>query len=265
MSDVAAQQAAAVKVEKEKEGYSAIALVLLLIVVSIFMVMFGLQTTLAFSAKRWLTREPTLAQVPQTLNVPALDKPTGTHIEFFNYECMAPWKGPAKTDQQNDWVDFTFPDGAKLRAYSPESQANSLEVFKGTDQAQQERATRLFGKHPFDSNYDLYVAVYNTTPSQLTSFMSRQESERVNTLLLWKANFDMQLPGGTFRFEANDLRGLQFGDPAASHAVFLRAFNNRDRQFEIMVAMAQNASEKLNQGDVNQIIATLKPIPLPGQ
>jgi len=259
------QQVAVVAAEKEPERYSAVILVVILILVSIFMTMYGLQSILAFNARRWQQRDPSLAVVPQTLSVPALNNPTGTHLEFYNYECLAPWKGPAKMDAKDDYVDASFPDGAKMRIYSPETQANSLEVFKGIDPAQQERITRLFGKHPFDSNYDLYSTVYNTTPAQLSSFMARPESERVNTLLLWKANFDDQLPGGIFRFEANGLRGLQFGDPGASKAVVLRAFNNRDRQFEIMLVMPASASEKLSQGDINQVIATLKPIPLPGQ
>lgn len=253
------------KPEKEPEGYSAIVLVILLIMVSLFMVLYGMQTSVAFNARRWQQQDPGLAAVPQTLNVPAVDKPTGTPLEFYNYQCMAPWKGPAKLDDKGDYVEEAFPDGPKMRIYSPETQANSLEVFKGTDPAAQERITRLFGGHPFDSNYDLYAAVYNATPGQLSSFMSRQEAERVNTLLLWKANFDSQLPGGIFRFEANDLRGFQFGDPGASRAVMLRAFNNRDRQFQILFVMPQSATDKLTQGDINQVIATLKPIPLPGQ
>jgi len=45
----------------------------------------------------------------------------------------------------------------------------------------------------------------------------------------------------------------------------LRAFNNRDRQFQILFVMPQSVTDKLTQGDINQVIATLKPIPLPGQ
>ncbi len=264
-ADGATTERAVAKAEREPEGYSAIVLVILLILVSLFMVLYGMQTSVAFNARRWQQQDPGLAAVPQTLNVPAVDKPTGTPLEFYNYQCMAPWKGPAKLDDKGDYVEEAFPDGPKMRIYSPETQANSLEVFKGTDPAAQERITHLFGGHPFDSNYDLYAAVYNATPGQLSSFMSRQEAERVNTLLLWKANFDNQLSGGTFRFEANDLRGFQFGDPGASRAVMLRAFNNRDRQFQILFVMPQSVTDKLTQGDINQVIATLKPIPLPGQ
>lgn len=251
--------------EKEPEGYSAIALVILLILVSLFMVLYGLQNVLSFNAKRWQQNDPGLAVVPQTLNVPALDKPEGTNIELYNYQCVAPWKGPAKIDPKDDYIDVTFPAGAAMRIYSPESQANALEVFKGTDATQQERVTRLFGGHPFDSNYDLYSAVYASTPSQLTSLMSRPDAERINTLLTWKANFDTQLPGGVYRFELPGLRGLQFGDPETSKEIVVRAFNNRDRQFEIQMVMPAGVTEKLNQGEINQIIATLKPIPLPGQ
>jgi hypothetical protein len=45
----------------------------------------------------------------------------------------------------------------------------------------------------------------------------------------------------------------------------LRAFNNRDRQFQVLFVTPESATDKLNQGDINQVIGTLKPIPLPGQ
>jgi len=47
--------------------------------------------------------------------------------------------------------------------------------------------------------------------------------------------------------------------------VMVRAFGVQDRQFEFMILMRAGASEKLTQNDINLILASLKPIPLPGQ
>ena len=71
--------------------------------------------------------------------------------------------------------------------------------------------------------------------------------------------------GGVFRFDSGPVRGLQFGSPDQAHAVVLRAFGVQDRQFEFFILMRAGASAKLVQNDINLILGSLKPIPLPGQ
>jgi len=58
---------------------------------------------------------------------------------------------------------------------------------------------------------------------------------------------------------------LQFGSPDQAHVVMVRAFGVQDRQFELMILMRAGASERLTQNDINLILTSLKPIPLPGQ
>jgi len=249
----------------EREGFSAIVLVVVLIAVAAYLLFFGLQTLIYFEARYWGSREPELAVTPQPLNLATTPVAQSTHLEFFNYQCEAPWKGPAQTSQGPDFIENKFDSGAAIRVFLPEAQADALKSFKGETPEQQERMTNLFGPHPFDSNFDLYAAIYSAPPSQASPFMPRVDAERLNTLLLWKLAFDTQLPGGIFRFESGPNRGLQFGDPLRSPAVVLRAFNERDRQFKFLITMKESGSAKLTQNDINQIITTLKPVPLPGQ
>jgi hypothetical protein len=95
--------------------------------------------------------------------------------------------------------------------------------------------------------------------------MPRIEAEKLNSLLLWKLAFDTAMPGGIYRFESGRLRGLQFGDPEKTQSVLLRMFNERDRHFEVMITMAASASSRLTQGEIDQVIASFQPIPLPGE
>ncbi|MFZ0635945.1 MAG: hypothetical protein WA755_04380 [Candidatus Acidiferrales bacterium] len=249
----------------EREGHSAIILVVLLIAVGVYGLLYGLQTLVDFEAHQWSGRDPGLSITPQTLAMNTAPATQTTHLEFFNYQCEAPWKGPAKSVSDADYTDSTFSSGATVRVYPPEAQADVLQTFKGEDLAQQQHIAAVFGPQPFVSNYDFYDAVYSASPAQASPFMPRVESERVDTLLLWKMAFDTELPGGVFRFESDRIRGLQFGDPARTQSVILRAFNERDRQFKIQVTMAANSAAKLTQNDINQIITTLKPVPLPGE
>jgi hypothetical protein len=252
---------------KPSEGYSAIILVIVLIGVAAYILFYGLQTLIYFDAKNWGAHEPALYVTAQPLPIAAASAAPGqtTHLEFFNYQCEAPWKGPAKITQDPDFIEDKFPSGQTIRIELPEDQADVLKSFKGESPEQQQRIATVFGDHPFDSNFDLFAAIYNASPAQASPFIPRFDAERLNTLLIWKLSLDTELPGGTFQFEFDRIRGLQFGNPERSQSIAIRAFNEHDRQFKMLIMCTAASAAKLTQDNINQIIATLKPIPLPGQ
>ncbi len=250
--------------ENESESYSAIVLVIVLIGVAAYILLYGLQTLIYFDVRHWGSGNPWLYDTPRTLTISAPPAAPTTHLEFYNYECEAPWRGPAKVNESPDYIDATFPSGPTVRVELPEAQADSLQSFKGETPDQQQHIVNVFGTHPFDSNFDLFAATYSASPAQVSPFTPRIDAERVNTLLIWKLTLDTELPGGSYEFDAGKIRGLQFGDPEKSATVVLRVFNEHDRQFKILLTRS-TAGSKLTQGDINQLIASLKPIPLPGQ
>jgi len=250
-----------------RDSYTAFILVAVLIGVAVYILYYGLQTLIYFDVRHWGANESSLYVTvkPLAITPPSFPPGQSTHLEFFNYECEAPWKGPAKTTQGPGFVEDSFPSGQSIRIELPEVQADVLKSFKGESAEQQQRIATVFGDRPFDSNFDLFAAVYNATPATASPFMPRIAAERLNTLLVWKLSLDSELPGGTFQFESGRNRGLQFGDPDKSPAVAIRAFNEHDRQFKMLITRSLASGAKLTQSDINQIIATLKPIPLPGQ
>ncbi len=250
---------------KPAEGYSAFILLAVLIIVAGYSVFYGLQTITLLNARHWGTTEPSLYDTPHDLDLKSTPAPQTTHAEIYNYQCEFPWKGPAQTEVGEDATDFKFPSGAFVRLYQPESQVDNLKTFKGETPEEQRRIDSMFGAHPFSSNFDLYSAVYEASPAQISPFMSRGDAQHVSALLIWKLNYDTVLPGGVFRFDAGPIRGLQFGTPDQAHAVIFRAFGVQDRQFEFLILMRANSTTKLAQNDINLIINSLKPIPLPGQ
>jgi hypothetical protein len=250
---------------KPAEGYSAFILLALLMIVAGYSVFYGLQTVTVINTRHWGTVEPSLYETPHDLDLKSTPAAQSTHLEFYNYQCDFPWKGPAQTEVGEDATDFKFSSGEFVRVYLPESQSDNLKTFKGDTPEEQRRIDNAFGEHPFDSNFDLYSAIYGASPAQVSPFLSRGETQHVSALLVWKLNYDMILPGGVFRFDSGPVRGLQFGSPNVAHAVVLRAFGVQDRQFEFLILMRAGASAKLQQNDINLIISSLKPIPLPGQ
>ena len=250
---------------KPAEGYSAFILLGVLMIVAGYSVFYGLQTITLLNARHWGSFEPSLYDTPHDMDLKSTPAAQKTHVEFYNYQCDLPWKGPAETAVGEDATDFKFPSGAFVRVYLPEAQVDNLKTFKGETPEEQRRIDNMFGAHPFSSNFDLYSAIYDASPAQISAFMSRGDAQHVSALLIWKLNYDTVLPGGAFRFDAGAVRGMQFGTPEQAHVVVVRAFGVQDRQFEFLILMRAGAAAKLEQNDINLIVASLKPIPLPGQ
>ena len=249
---------------KPAEAYSAYILLLVLMIVAVYSLFYGLQTLMTYNARHWGSFEPSLYVTPQDLPQQTTPAAQTTHLEFYNYQCDAPWKGPAEAAEGPDTNDFKFTSGAFVRVYLPESQSDAQKTFKGETPEEQRRLDAAFGEHPFNSNFDVYSAIYGASPAQVSPFISRSDAERVRTLLLWKLSYDTALPGGSYRFDWGQTHGLQFGNPDDAHAVLIRAFGVQDRQFEFLILMRAGATQKLTQNDVNLILASLKPTPLPG-
>lgn len=250
---------------KPAEAYSAIILLVVLMAVAGYALFYGLQTVTMINVRRWGGIEPSLFETPKPLDLKSTPAAATTHLEFYNYQCDAPWKGPAETVVGADFTDFKFTSGALVRVYLPESQTDNLKTFKGETPEEQRRIDAAFGEHPFSSNFDLYSAVYGASPAQVTPFVARGDAQHVSALLLFKLNYDTALPGGVFSFDSGATRGLQFGDPEKAHGVWMRAFGVQDRQFLFLVVMRAGASVKLTQNDLSLIWESLKPVPLPGQ
>ena len=127
--------------ENASEGYTAIILVIVLIGVAGYILFYGLQTLIYFDVKHWGAREASLYVTAQPLTITAPPAAPGqtTHLEFFNYQCEAPWKGPAKMTQGDDYIEDKFPSGQTMRIELPEVQADVLKSFKGESANQQQQ------------------------------------------------------------------------------------------------------------------------------
>ncbi len=250
--------------DSEKTGArSAIILLVLVFVVAGYSVKYGLQTLTWIEAKLWASDNPWLATVPQPLPAPTAP-PKGSVLKAYDYEFDSPWPGNPKPAGSLTCTQFRYDTGQVIVFFDPESQVDTMRAIKASNPTEYQKFANVFADKPINSNYELYQAVYGSSPAQLSPLMDAREALRLNALLLWKLSFgfDLQADGQFYSFDGGKVRGFQFGDPAKQRPIALRVFDDRDRQYRFIVTVAAGSAGKITQDDVDTIVQTVQPVPI---
>lgn len=250
--------------ESEKTGArSAIILLVLVFLVAGFSVKFGLQTLTWIEAKLWASDDPWLATVPQARPAPSAPA-KGSVLKAFDYEFDSPWPGSPKAVGTLTATQFRYDSGEVVVFFDPASSVDTVGAMKTSNPVDYQKFVNVFAGHPINSNYELYQAVYSSSPALLSPLMDAREALRMNALLVWKLSFGFDLPadGQFYSFDWGKVRGFQFGDPAKQRPVAVRVFDDRDRQYRFILAVAAGSAGKITQDHIDTIIQTVRPVPI---
>jgi hypothetical protein len=266
------------KEDSEKSGaQSAIILAVIVLAVAVLSVLFGLQTLVWLNAKHWASIDPWLAETPQPLPAsesaaaarpaaPAVDqkgKPTKpAQLKAYDYEFTAPWPGNVKTVAELSWVEFHFDSGQVIVFLDPGAQLDVVRQMKSGETTQYTQFQNVFGEQAPNTNYDLYRTVYSASPAQISPGMHSQDAFRANVLLLWKLSFGFDGQPGIHSIAAGPNRGFQFGDLASGRPVALRIFDETDKQFRFIFAVASGSTAAFTQENINLAVESLQSIPI---
>jgi hypothetical protein len=246
--------------EKKSSSLFAILLAIGVIVVAIFCVTYGLQTLAWIESRQWSNVNPWLRAIPQPL--PTVQPPAkGEQVKAYDYEFISPW-GVGKTSQSLTCSEIRFPLGQVVIFFDPDSQLDTIRVLKSSNPLEYQKFQNVFFDHPIETNYELYQAVYNASPAQLSPIMSSRDAMRMNVLLLWKLSFGFDLGSEIYSFEYGKNKGFQFGDPAKGGPVAVRVFDDRARQHRFIFLVAAGKNAQLTQDDINTVVSSLKPVPI---
>ena len=265
----------------------AIILLILVFLVAGFGVKFGLQTMTWIEGKLWSSDNPWLTNVPQALPQPAAaappmammamtaasakpgkpgkaaQPPPPAQVRAYNYEFKSPWPGNPTPKGSLTYTEFRYATGQVIVFFDPDSQVDTMRTLKTSNPAEYQKFAAVFADKPLNTNFEMYQAVYQTSPAQLSPLASPSEATRINVLLLWKLSFGLDLPcdGEFYSFEGSNTKGFQFGDPDKKVPVAVRAFDDRDHQFRFIFTAADAAADKITQNDINTILQSLQSVP----
>jgi hypothetical protein len=260
---------------KESGARSAIILAVLVTAIALYIAMFGAQTVALLDARRMLSQNPWLSAVPQPMPTPAptpaapaaksasksaLAKTTG--LKAYNYQFVAPWTGKFQQTPSLIDVEFHFASGPVVVFFDPDAQADIVRAIRDNPGRAFAAFQPLIGDGGIATNYDLYQAVYTSSPAQVSFRTSPDDSARLRILLLTKLSFGFDLEKTISSFDFGEEKGVQFGDPAKGVPAALRVFNRRDKQFRFIFTVRDGSAAHITQNDINQTVQSLQPVPL---
>ena len=266
---------------KEKSARSAIILAVIVTAIALFIALYGAQTVALLDAHRMLAQNPWLAEIPQPLPAAAPAPPQAagvvktaakpgaksaspktTNLRAYDFEFDAPWTGKFKQTPAVLYVEFHFDAGPIIVFFDPDAQADIVRAIRDNTDRAFAAFQPLIADGGIATNYQLYQAVYDSSPSQISFHTSPGDSARLRTLLLTKLSFGFDLEKKASSFDFGEEKGVQFGDPAKSEPVALRVFNGRDKQFRFIFTVRDGSPALISQDDVDQVVRSLQPVPL---
>jgi hypothetical protein len=274
--------------QEKSSARPAIILLIAVFLVAGFSVKYGLQTMTWIEGKLWNSDNPWLSNIPQALPQSAAAAPPPVavmamtamsakpgkpgksaqptppaQLRAYNYEFKSPWPGNPAPKGSLTYTEFHYDSGQVIVFFDPDSQVDTMRTLKASNPAEYQRFATVFADKPLHTNFEMYQAVYQTTPAQLSPIASPSDAMRMNVLLLWKLSFGLDLPcdGDFYSFDWSNAKGFQFGNPDKKVPVAVRAFDDRDHQFRFIFTAANAAADRITQSDINSVLQSLQVLP----
>jgi len=197
---------------------------------------------------------------PAQLADSSISHSPGRKLSYFGYEFEVPWgdMDDTKTKMIGDnKALIAFQSGNSLSVWhgSPRAFVNSV---LSNDKIDPSTLRRLYGDQALSSDLALYRTILETTPGNMTPFMSRQDIVSRAILLIVKGTI---LPRGTksgvFAVTAGEFSGFQFGSPQNQFGeVSVRLFSDSS-SLNFIFNQKPGGPASTSQADINRVLQTL--------
>lgn len=245
---------------KTNSARAAVTLAVIAVLAGGYSVFMGLQTLILVESHWWQRTHPELSEVPRPLVSTDAAAGKGTEVEAFGFKFEAPWSDLDKIDPGAGFAIISFRSGLRIVFFDPSGAADVAHGMKAEADTQRlQRTYAVFGDSPFENNYDFYQAVFSASPAQISIVAPRQAALRTSVLLLWKISLVYDAETGFYSFQSGKLRAFQRGDPERARYVIVDTFDMHDRQFGLVFTARPDSSARVTQGDINRVVATLRP------
>ena len=202
------------------------------------------------------TNDPELyvTATPRILAPNSLDFNNYPALSYYGLTFRVPWKETPVIKQGTASVHLQFGDSKAIVLFPVVAGGEWVAtVLRDPQMAGYEN----LGKEHFASNYALRKYLYSVTPDS-TGSVPTVALTSLDGLFMWKTragvNEDPVYSNGdpVYNFEANDVRGFQYGDPAVKDSVWLDVFDNHDAFFNLLIG------KNVRQGDIDFILGSIR-------
>jgi hypothetical protein len=188
---------------------------------------------IALLLTKWQVRnKPELWIVPTPLPSVASEPTPGRTFSYLGYEFESPWTKVKLEKKYRSIAIVYFSDG------------EFISISKGPDiiGAMQERVPKrrgtlrdVFGAGVMGSNYVLRSSILNSTPRDLRLFSSPREMVTNSVLLMLKPISVIAAKSGLYSFQSQSVRGFEEGTPGQANPVKIDAFDDKDREVDLLI------------------------------
>ena len=120
----------------------------------------------------------------------------------------------------------------------------------------------MYGPEVLRSDYTLYKAIFETTPSQINLFTPANRAAGLSSVLIIKAIMPPTTDWAIYKIQSQDFKGFQLGDPVRRPKKMCLELYTDDAHFEINIQ--QNTTlpgSGITQAELNRIIQTFRKVP----
>ncbi len=226
----------------------------------IYLWFFGVQTFSALEARYIARKMPVVKKVPVELPDLSVSQASGKKLSYFGYEFEVPWDDidevKSRTIGGNKAI-IAFKSGNVLSVWSG-SPREFVNTVLSSGKIDQDTFRQIYGDEALQSDYALHRIMLETTPDEITPFVSKRDAISRAVLLVMKGiSSPRGSESGVFSVKAGEFTGFQYGrplNPPGGLSVELFAASG---SLDFIFGQRVNGSTVISQPDINRILYTL--------
>jgi hypothetical protein len=230
-----------------------------IVVVGIYLSYFGMQTACALLVRYQYRKIPDIETIPAPLADLSISDVPHKKVSYFGYEFELPWDD---VDEQKDKTAgpihisaFCSENAFWFSTFPPKNFVNLIMKESNLD-AQGFR--QLYGDEAFESDYGFHKKMLQTTPSEITPFVSRREAAGGTILLILKATSMPKADSGIFSIRTQGFGGFQFESPQGRPFRITDELYSDDGGIDLMfLQKAGGSAPAISQSEINRVIQSI--------
>jgi hypothetical protein len=240
-----------------------IALGIVVVFAAVYLPFFGVQTMCALTVRYWYRKTPDVAKTPVVLKDLSVSDVPHRKLSYFGYEFEIPWDD---LDEQKGKTVGTihvsyFHSGNVFwfSSFPPKEFVNGIMKDAKLDS---QDFRNLYGDDAFESDYGFHRKMLETTPSEITPFVSRRQAVAGEMLLLVKAVSMPKAESGIFSIQTPNFQGFQFESPQGRPFRITDELYSNDGGIDLIFLQKLGGSApSISQGEINRIIQSVHKLP----
>ena len=228
--------------EQQRHRKIFIPVVAFLIIVSVIFYFSDRLTLYFFTATEYSkTKTPAMYVIPIAREIQRNHKTVSTpySLSYENIKLQIPWEFKEKSESIfSTFYVFRNKKGIVISQQGEDESFRQKLINEGPLKTQ--KAKFIYGEENLKSEYTVSNLILHTTPDQFSISRPASENEKIIPLLMLKGLYSVY-GNVIYKFNLDNVRGFQFGNPQTTKNIYVHLFNNEYQIFRLHFIAATQA------------------------